>query len=87
MPVDTTRNLKLDHFLTKSSMNTCRERLKLAGAARTKLQLETVLQTDKDSLDQLEDLLDHKLSYSLVDMSRLLPSNRRPNQDFSVMLK
>ena len=39
------------------------------------------------SLKQLEDLLDPKVSYSLVDMCRLDEENRRKNTDINVMLK
>jgi hypothetical protein len=60
-----------EFFLNKSSLNTCRERVKIEAASRTKTLLEHTLKDYKDSHDQLEDLLDPKLAYSLLDMSRL----------------
>ena len=57
------------------------------AAKRTHKLAEYVSQDGLNSLIQLEDLLDPKLSYSLVEMSRLLPENRQKNEDFTTMLK
>jgi hypothetical protein len=78
---------KMDFFIYQSSLNTCRERIKMAAATRKKIMVEKELENDKASLDQLEDILEHKLSYSLVEMSRLQPNSRRKNEDFTIMLK
>lgn len=78
---------KVEFFLTKSSINTCRERIRMAAASRTKIILEFELKDDKASLDQLEDLLEPKMSAALLDMGRLNPTHRRKNEDFTTMLK
>lgn len=78
---------RIGFFLSKSSTNTCRERLRLAAASRIKIILESVLEDDMPSLIQLEDILEPKTSYSLLDIGRTLIKNRRPNDDFTTMLK
>ena len=55
--------------------------------ARTKMKIKHVLRHDKDCLGQLEDLLDPKMSYSLLDMSRIPQKNRHKDEDFDIMLK
>ena len=59
----------------------------MRAASRIKRLIEYELQDDEDSLNQLEDLLDYRMSYSLLDMCRLRISNRRKNEDFTTMLK
>ena len=78
---------RVEFFLHKSSINTCRERLRIAAASLTTPLLEYELRDDKASLDQLEDLLEPKMSASLLDMGRLNPAHRRQNDDFTTMLK
>ena len=75
----------VQYFIHKSSLNTCRERTKSKAASRIKRLLEYILQNDKPSLDQLEDILEFKMSYSLLDLPRQL--SQRKNEDFSLMLK
>ena len=64
----------VNHFLDKSSLNTCRERLRNMTVDRTREILDWELRRDRDSHAQLVDLLDNKLSYTLLDMSRLKAS-------------
>ena len=77
---------KVETFLSSSSLNTCRERISKEAAERTKQLIELEWQDDPDSLHQLEDLLEPRHSYALVDMSRLEPKNRQKNEQFGVML-
>ena len=84
---DSEINDKIQYFISKSSINGCRERIKSTASTRLKSMIYHSLRNDKDSLDQIEDILERKMSYSLVDMSRLNPKNRRKNEDFSIMLK
>jgi len=67
-------------FLTKSSINKCRECLHSMAADRMKEILEYELCRNCDSIDQLEDLLDNKMSYALLDMSHL-PICRLPQKE------
>ena len=76
-----------DFFLYKSSLNTCRERIRLASSKRTKIMLEHEWSSDSDALGQMEDLLDPKMAACLLDMSRLCEDHRRRNDDFVIMLK
>ena len=78
---------KNDFFINKSGINTCRERISKEAGRRTKLLVKREFRDDMDSLIQLEDLLDPKMSMSLLDMSRLNANNRRGNNDFTTMLK
>ena len=80
---------KVETFLSSSSLNTCRERISKEAAERTKqlIELEWQWQDDPDSLHQLEDLLEPRHSYALVDMSRLQPKNKKKNEQFGVMLR
>lgn len=78
---------KVETFLSTSSLNTCRECINKEVADRTKqLLLELEWQNDPDSLHQLEDLLEPRHSYALVDMTRLKPKNRQKNEQFGVVL-
>ena len=76
-------------FLLKSSTNRCKEEIRKVASERIKILLNIVLHAnnDKATLSQLEDLLEPRMSASLTDMSRLDPKNRRPNEEFTVMLK
>ena len=78
---------KNEFFLNKSGINTCRERISKEAGLRTKIILKREFRDDMDSLIQLEDLLDPKMSMSLLDMTRLDANNRRKNDDFTTMLK
>ena len=78
---------KVDTFLSSSSINTCRERICKEAAEQTKQVIERAWQDDPDSLHHLEDLLEPRHSFALVDMSRLLPKNRLKNEHFGVMLR
>ena len=42
---------------------------------------------DGVSLFQLDDILDKKISLALVELPQILPSNRLPNANFSVLIK
>ena len=75
----------VQYFIHKSSLNTCRERIKLKAASKIKRLLKYILRDDEASLDQLEDILEYKMSYSLLDLPRRI--SQRSNQDFSLMLK
>ena len=77
----------LHFFMTKSSINTCRERLRLAAGQLIHDIVELELEDDDAALEQLEDLLEPTMSSALLDMSRLRPCNRRKNEDFTLMLK
>ena len=57
------------------------------AASRTKLLVEFELRDDQPALDQLEDLLEPKMSASLLDMGQLNPKHRQKNEDFTTMLK
>ena len=78
---------KVETFLSSSSLNTCRERISKEAAERTKQLIELEWQDDPGSLHQLQDLLEPRHSYALVDMSRLQPKNRQKNEQFGVMLQ
>ena len=78
---------KTEFFINKSGINTCRERVSFEAGRRTKILVKHELRDDMDSLIQLEDLLDPKMSSALLDMSRLNVNARRKNDDFTVMLK
>ena len=78
---------KAEFFINKSGINTCRERISLEAGRRTKILVKHELRDDMDSLIQLEDLLDPKMSSALLDMSRLDINARRKNDNFTVMLK
>jgi len=78
---------KLNTFMTSTSINLCRERIKVESAERNKQLLEFVWQDDQPSLDQLEDLLEPRQSRALVDMSRIPAKNRQKNEHFGIMLR
>ena len=71
---------QISHFLHKSSINKSCEQLQLDTAKRTKIIVQRVLKHDKNSLDQLEDLLSSIMSYALLEMSRLPPIRKLSKQ-------
>ena len=76
-------------FLLRSSTNKCKEQIRSVASKRLKVLLCLVLEYNKDveTLSQLEDLLEPRMSASLIEMTRLDPKNCRPNKEFTVMLK
>ena len=78
-----------EHFLHKSSLNTCRERIKHVASCRTYAYLEHAfnLEGDMVSLNMIPELLDSKLVQGLLDMSRSNPKNRYKNDLFGINLK
>ena len=78
---------QFDFFLKKSSLTTCRDRIRLRAARRARHTIEHLWARDAPSLAQLGDLLDPKMAASLMDLSRTTVSNRRRDDDFRCMLK
>ena len=80
---------KRDFFLNKSSVNTCRERIKEAVGNKTRsyIKIAWELNKDKPSLDNFTDILHPNLAQGLLDMPRLDNNNRLDNQIFSTILK
>ena len=76
-------------FLLRSSTNKCKEQIKSVASKRLKVLLDLVLESNRnmETLAQLEDLLERRMFASLIEMSHLDPKNRRPNEEFTVMLK
>ena len=76
-----------DFFIHKAGLNTCRDRLRTAAADSLKHCVEHQFRDDKASLGQLEDMLTPRMSAALVDCPRIVPTNRRKNEEWGVMLK
>jgi len=78
-----------DFFLNKSSINTCRERIKeeVGNKTRRYIKIAWELNKDKSNLDNFTDILHPNLAQGLLDMPRLDENNRLDNQIFSIMLK
>ena len=76
-------------LLLRSSTNKLKEQIKSVASKQLKVLLGLVLESNRDmeTLSQLEDLLEPRMSAPLTEMSRLNPNNHRPNKDFTVMLK
>ena len=77
---------RLKFLLTKSSSNTYKERIRMHTAQHLESLIQLDRKDDPDALDQLADMLDPKMSYSLLDMSRLTIENRRKTEEFTIML-
>ena len=62
-------------FLLRSSTNKCKEQIRNVASKCLKILLCLVLESNKDmeTLSQLEDLLEPRMSVSLTEMSRLDP--------------
>ena len=78
---------KRDFFLNRSSVNTCRERIKAEVGNKTRryIKIAWELNKDKSSLDNFTDILHPNLAQGLLDMPRLDENNRLDNQIFSIM--
>ena len=75
-----------DTFMSTTSVDTCHERIRAAAADRHKQLIEQDWDDKPESLHQLEDILEPRHSFALVDMSRLKPKNRQKNEHFGIML-
>ena len=75
--------------MPKSSANRCKKEIRTAALKCLEVSVSYVFQVNGDTptLSQLDDLLEPKMSVSLADMNIIDPKNRRPNEEFSVMLK
>ena len=75
-----------DTFMSTTSVDICHERIRAAAADRHKQLIEQEWEDKPESLHQLEDILEPRHSFALVDMSRLKPKNRQKNEHFGIML-
>ena len=78
-----------EHFLLKSSQNTCRERIKFVASCRSYEFLKHAFDQEGDTISKnmLPEILDSKFAQGLLDLSRLHPQNRYKNELFSACLK
>ena len=78
-----------DFFLNKSSINTCRERIKEAVGQNTRGYVKLAWQhfKQKSSLANFSDILHPNLAQGMLDMPRLNEKYHLENDVFSIMLK
>ena len=72
-------------FLFNSSVNTCRTRIKETFSRFTRAKVEHDLREDPISLSQLDDILNPSMSKGMMELPRIDPENRLPNDNFQIL--
>ena len=76
---------RIEFFLFKLSVNTCRTRLKETFSRFTRAKVEYDLRDDPISLNQLDDILNPSMSKGMMELPRIDPENRLPNDNFQIL--
>lgn len=82
-------NNRRDFFINRSSINTCRDRIKEEVGIKTReyIQYSWKLLKQRSSLANFTDILHPNLAQGLLDLPRINEKNRIDNQTFTIMLK